>query len=92
LDETIYATESQAARNLKMIEPKQYASAVLLAELWWQQFFNGNPAPLADALKPISELTPEFVELYRLVTRKGEYSDVKRQRIAANDSLGLGAQ
>jgi hypothetical protein len=79
--------ESYEAGECEMIEPKQYASAVLLAELWWQQFFNGNPTPLADALKPISELTPEFVELYRLVTSKGEYSEVKRQRITASESL-----
>jgi hypothetical protein len=72
-----------------MIDPKKYASAVLLAELWWQQFFNGNPTPLAEALKPVSDLTPELAELHRLITSKGEYSDVKRQRIAANGALGL---
>lgn len=69
-----------------MIEPNKYASAVLLAELQWQQFFNGNPTPLGDALKPVADLTPELTELYRLVTNKGDYSDVKRQRIAANES------
>jgi hypothetical protein len=71
-----------------MVDPKLYASAVLLAELWWQQFFNGNPAPLAEALKPISDLTPQLSELYKLVTTKGEYSEVKRLRIEANKTLG----
>jgi hypothetical protein len=71
-----------------MIEPKLYASAVLQAELWWQQFFNGNPTPLSEALKPISDLTPEFSELHKLVTSKGEYSEVKRLRIEANRTLG----
>lgn len=51
--------------------------------------FQRKPNPLADAIKPISELTPELVELYKLVTSKGEYSEVKRQRIAANESLRL---
>jgi hypothetical protein len=71
-----------------MIDPKLYAAAVLLADLWWQQHFNGNPSPLAEALKPVSELTPELSELYRLVTNGGDYSEVKRQRVEANKSLG----
>ncbi|MFB6463052.1 hypothetical protein [Bradyrhizobium tunisiense] len=70
-----------------MIDPQKYASAVLLAEVWWQQFFNGNPTPIVEALKPVSDLTPELAELYRLVSSKGDYSQVKRQRIAANESL-----
>lgn len=71
-----------------MIEPKIYASAVLLAELWWQQYFNGNPTPLATALRPVSQLTPELSELYELVSRKGTYDEAKRLRIEANSSLG----
>lgn len=74
-----------------MVDPRKYASAVVLAELWWQQYFNGNPTPLAQALEPISTLTPEFQELYRLVTNKGEYSAVKQQRIKANESLSSGS-
>jgi hypothetical protein len=32
-----------------------------------------------------------LAELYRLITGKGEYSEVKQQRIAANLSLGQSA-
>jgi len=70
-----------------MIDPKLYASAVLLAEQWWQQFFNGSPSPLSEALKPVSKLTPELSELHKLVTSNGDYGAVKKQRIEANESL-----
>jgi len=70
-----------------MIDPRTYAIAVLLAEPWWQQFFNGNPRPLSDALKPVSEITPEVSELYKLIASKADYAAVKSLRIKANVSL-----
>lgn len=72
-----------------MIDPKVYASAVLQAEVWWQQFFNGNAKPLAEALEPVSQLTPELAKLCALVSNPGNYSEVKSHRVKAHASLEL---
>ena len=75
-----------------MIEPKQYAYAVLLAEPWRQQDLQRKlNSPLADALNRDYKPHTGICRTLKDRTRKGQQSDENKQRSAANEPLGLAA-